>query len=548
MRTPLSFSTHIRITAVLAVSLVLWTASSLRARADDVYFVMPVVQRGESEAAITREAQRVDGRLSTLGRDHLQLGAVREAIESKHSKQPIELSRKDLDNFIEESRKAGIEAANRRFAQALAHLQRARSHVEGAVEALVRDDKQRKNWDNHCLLMVDAHVQRGDRHEANRHAIECVRINPAIHVDAIAFSPDVQQAIVDARSFLSTQRTGTLTIDSFPSGCPAFLNGRSIGETRAVIRKPSLGMHSIQVEGGAAGRVYVVEVGTNDVTVRIDVLLDQALKTDGPVARLDYRSLDTTQLDTHLDELARAIGATAGLSLRRSDSGDLILRNSKSRREASLPFEATEERLARAVAEVLLPNDVSNAPLVRTQIPEESVPSAVGPEPPTTWKRHPIDRRGPLALSVAGGLALATGWSLALAAGRNDELPGPAMLLGVAGGLGMLVGNSLGWQDPAADRPSPAAWLALPLGLASVVVGAVTWFVADKCVSEESSCSFNNTNGHLFGSLLIGSGVGLASFPFGYWTNRKRLGPVVATAFDTRSAARAMHIRLNWRL
>lgn len=379
---------------------------------------------------------------------------------------------------------------------------------------------------------------------AAQHIARRAEAESSIRVDAIAFSPDVQKAIEDARSLLSAQKTGSLTIESVPSGCRAYLNGRRIGETRAVIQQPSPGMHSIQVEGGAAGRVYLVEMGAADFTLRIDVLLDQALRTDGPIARLDCRTFDTAQLDRHVAELARAIGATAGLSLRQAASGKLVLRNSATHREALLSFEASEEALGRAVAQVLASDGPPEAPRVARAPEAAPHPSS---DAPSSWTRHPLDRHGPLALSIAGGLALATGWSIALAASGDTNGPSAAMITGLFGGVGMLTGNTLGWQDPTARHPSLAAWLAFPVGIASIAAGAAVWFINDDCPSGGTNCGFN-TRGHLFGTLLVSSGLGLVSFPFGYWTNRRRFGPVVSTSLDARSSNKALHMRLSWRL
>lgn len=532
----------IRWLSLYVIALAAWSAGTPRAVADDVYFVMPILERGVRKAAIIREAQRLDERLTALGYRHLQLGAVREAIETKHSKQPLELSPQDLDKFLEESRKAGIEAANHRFAQALTHLERARTHVEGAVETLMRDERQRKNWDNHCLLMLDTLIQRGNQLEADRRAIECVRFDPAIDVDAMLFPHEVQRTIEQARSFLSRQKTGALAIESIPSGCPAFLNGRRIGDTRAVIQQPSPGVHSVQVEGGAAGRVYLVEMGRADVTLRIDVILDQALRTDEPVARLDYRTLDAPQVDQHLNELARAIGASAGLSLRLSPQRDLILRHSRTQREVRFPFEASEEELTSVLTSLLAPQALTEGPRRVTRPGEQAEADAQAPMGRT---RLILDRRFPLALTVTGGLALAAAWSMAIASDGHDLLGSGATSTGLTGGSMMLIGNSLGWQKPRPQGSPGPAWLALPLGLASVVVGSVLWAVGDKCNGGED-CNASKTR--LYGSLAVGSGLGLMSFPFGYLASRRGFTTTVATALDTRTPARALHLRFNWRL
>src|ERR1700712_5725059 len=81
---------------------------------------------------------------------------------------------------------------------------------------------------------------------------------------------------------LRHMRIGHLTVTSAPeSNCSVYLNGRHLGTTPFQLDRAAAGDYRVQVEcSRTVGRVHVVQLGDQPVSLRVDTQLDRAVASD----------------------------------------------------------------------------------------------------------------------------------------------------------------------------------------------------------------------------------------------------------------------------
>src|SRR5262249_2565737 len=212
------------------------------------------------------------------------------------------------DGVLEDAQQLQLLVATERYREAEKVAARLMDRAGRLATSLSRDARLADNVFRGCLYRVQGALQRRDRDEAPARGIECRRLATHIPVADTMFPPSVVGLIaeVDAELQLLAQ---DLTIQSRPSGCSAFLNGRLIDATPVTIRRLVPGDYAVRVEcnGYSKTRVHRVSVAGESRIVRIDARYDDAVRTEG---RLLLQYKDEKELDGHRFDDALRLGET----------------------------------------------------------------------------------------------------------------------------------------------------------------------------------------------------------------------------------------------
>ncbi|HEX5657681.1 MAG TPA: PEGA domain-containing protein [Polyangiales bacterium] len=193
------------------------------------------------------------------------------------------------------------------------------------------------------MSLVRSDLQSNDRGRALDQATQCRRLVPDLMPSEDAHPANVMAVLREADDRLVKQHLGRLTVTSAPtSHCPVYLNGRPLGTTPFVLERAAAGDYRVQAEcNGASGRVHMVKLGDQPVTLAIDTHLDLAISSD-PRLSLHYANDG--------EALARAVSDATQLG-RDVSASDVILLHVQDGKAELLRVRVAQQRLAaRAVA------------------------------------------------------------------------------------------------------------------------------------------------------------------------------------------------------
>jgi len=314
--------TWMSVTAALALLL---TTHRGRAQADD-WLVVPVTA-GEDVARAHAIAKDVEQDLAQRGFQVQASEVAAERFEQRVSVSASALSVDQIDAWKQRSRAALGSLARNDYEGALRELEAAQATSRAAVAALNRNDETSAILLDTCLYTVRALLGVGKQATAQVQAAECAQLSPGIAPNTKMHPPAIRTFYADVVD-AGRARTGTLSVDSKPSGCEARVNGIRVGPTPARVEQRPEGAYAVQVECGTTpGRIHRVQVEKGQNSVSVDADLDAVVRTRGGL-RLEYTAQpDVSILETHALALSEVLDASRVILVAEHEGGatELIL-------------------------------------------------------------------------------------------------------------------------------------------------------------------------------------------------------------------------------
>lgn len=322
------------------VAVVVWLAGDL-ASAQPMGEVI-VVPFGEDDLSPAIDSAAVVER--QLAIEHLTVIPFHDARDRfvARSRPPQTASSSDLDVLARETHEAIEHVAFGRTAAAQKSVREVISRAERTLETLNRETGLARKILDACLSLVRSSLHAGKREVALEQATSCRRLVPDLAPSEVAHPANVVGVLAEADNMLKRLRIGNLTVQSSPSGrCAVYLNGRHLGATPFRLDRAAAGEYRVQVEcGQAPGRVHVVQLGDQPVSLLVDEPFDRAVASD---PRLQLRYVSRAE--------ARQLAVTHALQLGRAvEADDVVLLNLASNQLELLRVQVAQQRLvARAV-------------------------------------------------------------------------------------------------------------------------------------------------------------------------------------------------------
>jgi hypothetical protein len=497
------------------------------------------------------------------------------------SRQPLTATTSDLDVLAREARQALEHVAFGRTAAAQRSVREVMARAERTLESLNRETARARQLLDACLSLVRSALHENNREQALEQAMACRRLVPDLAPSEAVHPANVVGVLAEADDLLRRMRVGKLSLNSQPQpSCSVFLNGRHLGSTPFVLDRAASGEYRVQVEcvPAPAGRVHVVQLGDDPVSMLVDTDFDRAIGSE-PRLHLDYAS------DAILHESVASHAALLGHEVRVED---VVLVHVAAGRAELIRVRVGQ---GRAVARTYLPYDARRgfgaelpgalsalfegrvepgpsleparalpaaaAPVAQASAPAQTADAPAPPsdEPTTPAPSWPARRsRSGYVLAGLAGAVFATGLALELRARslRNGVAP-------PQGEEGFLAADYLKAEDLL-----QASWLGVasgPLGLAAVLLAtapreSVPWWgylagagglallgggiydlaMADKCAlkdHEEQTCLYTRDT-TARGAMLLSAAAPLIALPVTQLVRRRRASP--ALAWNLRSA------------
>jgi hypothetical protein len=539
-----------------------------------------------------KAAQQLTRSLDAQGRSVLSHGEARRAFEQRGSAPPIQSTASDVDALARDAQQALYHVASGLYSRAQQDVARAMSRARSALESLNRESRAARHLLDACMYLVRGHLERRDRVQARRQALECRRLVPDIQPDSTMHPPDVIGVLAEAEAELLDRDPSSLRIESVPMGCAVLVNGRNLGTTPKELPRLPPGEYRVQVEchDGEPGRVHRAMLSNNRVVIRVDTRFDRAVQTAFDLS-LRYTDQEEEQRHRIHDglEAARAVGASdlvlvaavpeeAGapavqaIRLRVADGARLAT--------ADLQFDiaggiavAAVDRAARALLDARKPRLIAEQP--RATAPVAPAPRLAS-ETTRASRERVVSKRdrdhdsGDETLRTAGlvaaGLGLTAdiaGWALyanllslqldhgtALreqSAGRFDvyraaeaaELA-PKLVLGA--GAAVLGASAPLWLPEQRGIPW-WAWTAGGAGAVAVAFGVKLALDAGDCLRDELGRCVQPELATQLGTQLLLQAIPFLTIPLVYavrsWTGARASAQISLRASDTE-------IRLTW--
>ncbi len=182
--------------------------------------------------------------------------------------------------------------------QAVAALTRAEGALDG-VEQFVRDP--RLSVDVQLYLGL-AHLSLGNEDDARLAFSEVVRMDPNRVLDTLEYPPKIVELFEQVRAEVLRLAGAKLSIDSGAhAGARVYVDGRLVGTTPTGVGPLPPGLHTVLVDGGAAGRWFASYTLAPGEEVAIEAELttpslgtgagEEAQEARSPLTRRLYREL-----------------------------------------------------------------------------------------------------------------------------------------------------------------------------------------------------------------------------------------------------------------
>jgi hypothetical protein len=301
-----------------ALVLVLHAAAPSEAHAqstDDRWLVLPsvVTTNGDPKHPARSASRAITEELREHGTRAFRTAEAKTLFEQQGSTPPMTASAADIDELAKDAQRALYHVASGLPQRAKKDVERALERARRALESLNRETRAAQHLLDACLYLVRAHLQHNDRAEARSQALECRRLVPDIAPEPTVHPPDVIGVLAEAQAQLRAHEPAALRIESEPTGCAAYVNGRNLGPTPKELSQLSPGEYRLQVEcePGVMGRVHRIALVSNRVIARVDTRYDRVIETLFDLS-LHYASRDQERKHLGRDavETARVIGAS----------------------------------------------------------------------------------------------------------------------------------------------------------------------------------------------------------------------------------------------
>jgi hypothetical protein len=285
------------------------------AAADNLWLVMQVDVGARTAPASAAEADKLEQQLRARGLDVIDGTSAAGEFARRHSRVVAKLPPEQI---------AKLDGALRELADYLAseNVEQARGALQ-AIERLSPDVRDQLNHDTQrarrrfhtCLLAAHLFSKEGDGHQSFEQLRKCARDFPGLAPEQSQYLPESMRTFfAEAERELRAIRPASLHVDvehGRDPSCHARVNGIDRGPVAVTVDEIRTERVRVQVDcGGVPGRVYEVALEPGDNTIRIDPLLDRAIRT-APSLGLSYRDETTAANNRLLHSLrvARAVGA-----------------------------------------------------------------------------------------------------------------------------------------------------------------------------------------------------------------------------------------------
>jgi hypothetical protein len=298
---------------VLAIQLT--PAPSTAQMSDQRWLVLPsvVATQGDPKHPARATARLINEELRSNGQHTFATEEAQELFEQLGSTPPMTASAADIDELAKDAQRALYHVASGLPQRAKKDVERALTRARRALESLNRETRAAQHLLDACLYLVRAHLQHGDRGAARSQALECRRLVPDIAPEPTVHPPDVIGVLAEAQAQLRSHEPPSLRIESEPSGCAAYVNGRNLGPTPKELSQLSPGEYRLQVEcePGVMGRVHRIALVNSRFVAKVDTRFDRAIETLFDLS-LHYasRQHESDQLGRDAVETARIVGAS----------------------------------------------------------------------------------------------------------------------------------------------------------------------------------------------------------------------------------------------
>ncbi|MDB4989062.1 MAG: hypothetical protein JWN04_4240, partial [Myxococcaceae bacterium] len=293
----------------LAGCLFLTSTSAARAQPMGEVVVVPFGVpdlTGSLQVTTLLEAELADERVSLI-----PFHDARDRFTAR-SRPPQTASDSDLDVLAREARQAIEHVAFGRTAAAQKSVREVIARAEKTLESLNRETATARHILDACLSLVRTALQTGRRDLALEQATRCRRLVPDLVPSEADHPANVVGVLAEADNMLRRMRIGALAVRSTPeSNCSVYLNGRHLGTTPFQLDRAAAGDYRVQVEcGRSVGRVHVVQLGDQAVSLLVDTQFDRIVSSDPRLLlRYENRERAREQAVSHAIQIGRGVQA-----------------------------------------------------------------------------------------------------------------------------------------------------------------------------------------------------------------------------------------------
>jgi PEGA domain len=528
-------------------------ASDAHAQTADRWLFVPVVTGTNGKTfdpiAWTGELER---ELRGAGQDVLPNASASSSFNSKHSAEPVQLSNDEVKRYSKYIAQAARHLALGEQAEAQHAMESVNALRGPAHDYLSRDPRRARRIFDNCV-MGSYLFERADQHQAAlRQMLKCSRSFPGFRPEGRAYPGEVRRLFEEAKLQLSQSQPTSLRVTSAGrNGCTVRLNGIDVGRSPVQLSELREGLARVQVEceGGAVGRIHMLDVKPGDNELAIDPGFDSAVHTQGGVwlaypneRERDKRAASDAQV------IAQAIGvrivllfSVAGaagqdISVQLGGPGQFrevaragyvagggYAKGAASRVASALVAWWRAQQPKPAAVEKPKPPEP-----VATAQPEWAAPASAGPAP-TPRKQYTQQHAAAGAiLAVVGGASSAVSWvmyadrqskrrAVSDTSGETKYRKQGVIALATAGlGATLISVSEYFWLPDHPDVPA-LAWVAGAIGVSLGATAIALSFTASNCELGDDRISCQNFwADHFFGPMLFMNAFPLMTVPAWY--------------------------------
>ena len=276
--------------AIACVLLVGLAATRVHAQPEEPWLIVPVTVT-TNDAWLESTSTRLRTELLEQGLETWSLPTERTRVEAQLSRASTSLSAAQIESWQAKSAAALQAMTLGDYTTALQDLDSADQLALGALDTLNRDVAYRQQVLDTCIYRVRAFIETDRERHARASAIECRKRVPFGDASQEIHPPWVTEMLGEIDRF-QRRESGSILLNSDPSGCAARLNGIPVGETPVELKGLFEGDYvaEVQCDPERRGRIHPVRVGKEAAKLTIDTRLDRVLRSV-PVVHLRYDSV-----------------------------------------------------------------------------------------------------------------------------------------------------------------------------------------------------------------------------------------------------------------
>jgi hypothetical protein len=280
---------------------------------------VPVVVLSTAAASATEATPRLSRVAAALSSQARVGPALSEELRERYGRRPPSVNTMlDAQARVDAARTAYNNAAaandSANMNAALDALERVAGELEQQQDILATFPEAREQLSRALLFIANSTIQSSPA-RADDAIRRLAMVDPQRVLAARAASSAVRQAFAQR---VQEMATAGLVVQSVPTGCEVFRDGRSVGNAPAQLSNLSPGSHRISVRcGGRMSLMHPITVASGaTATLVIDAQLDAALDlTDTPMLRYPSIEVGRARWVEDLAKLGSALGATRILGL-----------------------------------------------------------------------------------------------------------------------------------------------------------------------------------------------------------------------------------------